>query len=144
VHVPFGGGSPAIASVVGGHIPVCAISLPNCVQQIQDGSLHALMVSSRERYRKLPDIPTAAEAGYSMFTGDQWVGFLVPAGTPAEIVTLLHRSIVDIVALPDIRERLGVLDFYGIQSTPEEFAERIRSELQIWRRVVEEARLRPG
>jgi tripartite-type tricarboxylate transporter receptor subunit TctC len=144
VHVPFGGGAPAIASVVAGHIPVCVLSLPNCVQQIQDGSLHALMVSSRERSRKLPDIPTAAEAGYPVLTGDQWVGVLAPAATPREIITLLHRSIVEIVTLPDVRQRLSALEFYEIPSTPEEFAERIKAELQSWRRVVQEAHLRPG
>jgi len=136
VHVPFSGGVPAIAAVVAGHIPVCAMSLPNCVPHLQDGSLYALVVSSRERSRKLPGIPTATEAGFPVLTGDQWVGFLLPAGTPAEIVALLHRSIVDIAALADVRERLGALDFYGLQSTPEAFAERIRDELQSWRRVV--------
>jgi tripartite-type tricarboxylate transporter receptor subunit TctC len=106
--------------------------------------LQALVVSSRERSRKLPAIPTAVEAGYPVLTGDQWVGILAPAGTPAEIITLLHRSIVDIAALADVKERLAALDFYEIQSTPEAFAERIRTELQSWRRVVQDAHLRPG
>jgi tripartite-type tricarboxylate transporter receptor subunit TctC len=144
VHVPFGGGVPAIAAVVAGHIPVCALSLPNCVPYLQDGTLHALMVSSMARSRKLSGIPTAAEAGYPVLTGDQWVGVLAPAGTPAEIVALLHRAIADVAALPDVRERFGALDFYAIESTPEEFAERIRNELQGWRRVVQEAHLKPG
>jgi tripartite-type tricarboxylate transporter receptor subunit TctC len=144
VHVPFGGGVPAIAAVVAGHIPVCVLSLPNCVPYLQDGSLHALMVSSRERSQKLPDVPTAAEAGYPVLTGDQWVGFLAPAGTPAEIIALLHRGIVEAAAQADVTERLGALEFYALRSTPGEFAERIRNELQSWRRVVEEAHLGPG
>jgi tripartite-type tricarboxylate transporter receptor subunit TctC len=144
VHVPFGGAGPAVASVVAGHTPIGVSSLPPCVPYIQEGNLRALVLSSKKRSHKLPDIPTAAEAGYPVFTGDQWVGVLVPAGTPEEIVNLLHRSIVGITKLPDVKERLDALDFYEIESSPREFAERIKSELESWRKVVETAHLRPG
>jgi tripartite-type tricarboxylate transporter receptor subunit TctC len=144
VHVPFGGAGPAVASIVAGHTPIGVSSLPPCVPYIQEGSLRALVLSSKKRSQKLPDIPTAAEAGYPVFTGDQWVGVLVPAGTPEEIVSLLHRNIVDITKLPDVKERLDALDFYEIQSTPKEFAERIKSELESWRKVVDAAHIRPG
>jgi tripartite-type tricarboxylate transporter receptor subunit TctC len=144
VHVPFGGAGPAVASIVAGHTPIGVSSLPPCVPYIQEGNLRALVLSSTKRSRRLPDIPTAAEAGYPVFTGDQWVGVLAPAGTPDEIVTLLHRSIVDITKLPDVKERLDALDFYEIQSTPREFAERIKVELESWRKVVETAHIRPG
>lgn len=144
VHVPFGGAGTAVASAVAGHTPICVVSLPPCVPHIQEGTLRALVLSSKTRSQKLPDIPTAAEAGYPIFTGDQWLGILVPVGTPEEIVDLLHRNIVDITELPDVKERLDSLDFYEIQSTREEFAERIKVELESWRKVVEEAHLRPG
>jgi tripartite-type tricarboxylate transporter receptor subunit TctC len=144
VHVPFGGAGPAVASIVAGHTPVGVSSLPPCVPHIEEGSLRALVLSSKQRSQRLPDIPTAAEAGYPIFTGDQWVGVLVPAGTPDEIVTLLHRSIVDITRLPDVKERLDALDFYDMQSTPKEFAERIKVEFESWRMVVETAHIRPG
>jgi tripartite-type tricarboxylate transporter receptor subunit TctC len=144
VHVPFGGAGPAVASIVAGHTPVGVSSLPPCVPHIEEGTLRALVLSSKKRSQRLPDIPTAAEAGYPIFTGDQWVGVLVPAGTPDEIVTLLHRSIVDITKLPDVKERLDALDFYEIQSTPNEFAERIKVEFESWRKVVETAHIRPG
>ena len=144
VHVPFGGAGTAVASTVAGHTPICVSSLPPCVPHIQEGTLRALVLSSKKRSQRLPDIPTAAEAGYPIFTGDQWLGILVPAGTPEEIVRLLHRSIVDITMLPDVKERLDTLDFYEIQSTPEEFAERIKRELESWRKVVDAAHIRPG
>jgi tripartite-type tricarboxylate transporter receptor subunit TctC len=143
-HVSFGGGRPAITSVIAGRIPICIISLPNCIPHIQGESLRALMVSSRTRSEKLPDVPTAEEAGYPVLTGDQWQGVLVPAGTPREVIDVLHRSIAGIMKLADVKERLLALDFYELQNTPEEFAERIKSELQSWRALVQEAGLRPG
>ena len=112
VHVPFGGAGPAVASIVAGHTPVGVSSLPPCVPHIQEGGLRALVLSSKKRSQKLPDIPTAEEAGYPVLTGDQWVEFLVPAETPDEIVSLLHRSIVDITKLSDVKEHLDTLDFY--------------------------------
>ena len=144
VHVPFGGAGPAVASIVAGHTPVGVLSLPPCVPHIQEGALRALVLSSKKRSQRLPDIPTAVEAGYPILTGDQWVGVLVPAGTSEEIVSLLHRSVVGITTLPDVKERLDALDFYEIESTPEEFAERIKVELESWRRVVQTAHINPG
>src|SRR5258708_34582572 len=94
VHVPFGGAGTAVASAMAGHTPICVSSLPPCVPHIQEGTLRALVLSSKTRSQRLPDIPTAAEAGYPVFTGDQWLGALVPAGAPQEISTLLHRSLV--------------------------------------------------
>jgi tripartite-type tricarboxylate transporter receptor subunit TctC len=144
VHVPFGGAGPAVASIVAGHTPIGVSSLPPCVPYIQEGNLRGLVLTSKMRSQKLPDIPTAAEAGYPVLTGDQWLGVLVPAGTPNEIVTLLHDRIVGIATLPDVKERLDALDFYEVESTPATFAERIRVELESWRSVVQAAHIRPG
>jgi tripartite-type tricarboxylate transporter receptor subunit TctC len=142
IHVPFGGAGPAVASIVAGHTPIGVSSLPPCVPFIKDGTLRALVLSSAKRSQKLPDIPTAAEVGYPVFAGDQWLGVLVPAGTPPEIVDLLHRRIVAITALPDVKERLDALDFYDIDSTPAAFANRIKVELAAWTEVIRSAHIR--
>jgi tripartite-type tricarboxylate transporter receptor subunit TctC len=144
VHVPFAGAGPAVAAVIAGHTPIGVSSLPPCVPYIMDGSLCALVVSSQKRAERLPDIPTAAEAGYPVFTGDQWLGILAPAGTPDEIIDLLHRDIVEITADPQVKERLAALDFYEIDSTPRQFAERIKLEYQRWREVIAAAHIGPG
>jgi tripartite-type tricarboxylate transporter receptor subunit TctC len=143
VHVPFTGAGPAVAGVVAGYTPIGISSLPPCVPQIQAGNLRALVLTSKMRSHKLPDIPTAAEAGYPILEGDQWLGVLVPAGTPSEIVALLHRKIVEIAELPDVKERLDALDFYPVESTPEEFSHRVKVELEAWGKVVRAANLRP-
>jgi tripartite-type tricarboxylate transporter receptor subunit TctC len=142
VHVPFTGAGPAVAAVVAGQVPIGISSLPPAVPQIQEGSLRGLVLTSKSRSRKLPDIPTAAEAGYPILEGDQWLGVFLPASTPEEIVTLLHRKIVEYVAQPDMKERLEALDFYPVDSTPKEFAERIKVELETWRRVIQAAHIK--
>jgi len=74
--------------------------------------------------------------------GDQWLGVFLPASTPDEIVALLHRKIVEYVAQPDMKERLESLDFYPVESTPKEFAERIKVELETWRKVIRDAHIK--
>jgi tripartite-type tricarboxylate transporter receptor subunit TctC len=128
VHVPFGGAGPANASVVAGHTPIGFASLASAAPYVKDGKLRALAVTSKTRSQSLPDVPTMAEVGYPNVEGDSWVGVLVPAGTPKEVVTTLHHEIVKIIALPDMKERLATLGYDPVGSTPEEFARRITAK----------------
>jgi tripartite-type tricarboxylate transporter receptor subunit TctC len=139
VHVPFSGAGPANASVVAGHTPIGFGSLASVAPYVKDGTLRALAVTSKARSQSLPDAPTMAEAGYPNIEGDSWVGVLVPAGTPKEVIATLHREVVKIIALPDMKERLVTLGFDPVGSTPEEFARRITAELETWARVVRAA-----
>jgi tripartite-type tricarboxylate transporter receptor subunit TctC len=142
VHVPFTGAGPAVAAVVAGQVPIGISSLPPAMPQINEGSLRALALTSKSRSRKLPDIPTASEAGYPILEGDQWLGVFLPASTPEEIIATLHRRIVEFVAQPDMKERLESLDFYPVESTPREFAERIKVEFETWRQVIQAAHIK--
>jgi tripartite-type tricarboxylate transporter receptor subunit TctC len=143
-HVPFSGAGPEVAALVAGHVTIGVSSLPPCVPHLQEGRLRGLVVTSTARSQRTPDIPTAAEAGYPILEGDQWIGVLAPAGTPGETVRLLHRVIADVTVLPEVKERLDAVDIYAIPGSPEDFAARIRSELETWRRVVQEGHLAPG
>jgi tripartite-type tricarboxylate transporter receptor subunit TctC len=142
VHVPFNGAGPAVASVVAGHTPIGFSTLASAATQIQAGQIHALAVTSRVRSQWLSDVPTTAEAGYPDIEGDGWVGVLVPAGTPKEIIALLHDEIVGIIAMPDVKERLPTLGFDPVASTPDEFANRIGLELDTWARVIRAANIK--
>jgi tripartite-type tricarboxylate transporter receptor subunit TctC len=142
VHVPFNGGGPAIAAVVAGHTPIGFNALTPAVPQIKEGKLRALAVTSKTRSQILPDVPTMTEAGYPDIAGDSWVGVLVPAGTPKEIVALLHREIAKIIALPDMKERLATLGFEPVVSTPAEFASQIRLEIETWAKVIRAAKIK--
>ncbi len=144
VHVPFGGGAPAMASVVAGHTPI-GIGAPTAAATlINDGKLRALAVTSKVRSRSLPDVPTLAESGYPDIEGDSFVGFVVPAGTPRDIVMLLNREIVRSLATPAMKERQATLGNDVVASTPEEFEQRIKTELALWARVITAANIKAG
>jgi tripartite-type tricarboxylate transporter receptor subunit TctC len=142
VHVPFNGGGPAIAAVVGGHIPIGFSSPAASIPQIKESNVRALAITSKTRSQILPDVPTMTEAGYPEIEGDSWVGVLVPARTPKDIISFLHREIVRIIALPDMKARLGELGYDPVASTPEEFATRIKVEIETWAKVIRAAHIK--
>jgi tripartite-type tricarboxylate transporter receptor subunit TctC len=141
VHVPFTGAAPAITSTIGGHTPIAFTALPPAIAAIKDGKLRALALTSEKRVPSLPDVPTMAEAGVQGHEADTLTSILVPAGTPKEIVDLLHREIAAIVAMPDVKERLTSLGFLPIASRPDEFAKRIDVELAKWAKVIRDAKI---
>ena len=142
VHVPFQSAGLAVGSAVGSHTPICIVSPAPVVPMVQEGKLRALAVTRKVRSQALPQIPTMAESGYPDIEGENWFAFIVPAGTPKEIVTLLHGEIVKIVALADVKERLAALGFEPVANTPDEFAAQIKRELVKWARVVREANIK--
>jgi tripartite-type tricarboxylate transporter receptor subunit TctC len=141
VHVPFNGSAPAIQSILGGHTPLGFVVLAPAVPHIKEGKLRGLAVLSAQRSPAVPDVPTIAEAGFPGQEADTLIGVLVPAGTPKEIVDLLHRQIVRIVALPDVQERLDAIGFVPVANTPEEFAAIIKAESERWARVIRAAKI---
>jgi tripartite-type tricarboxylate transporter receptor subunit TctC len=142
VHVPFGGSGPAIASVVAGHTPITFAGLVTAAPHVQDGKLRALAVMNKARSQAFPNVPTIAQAGYPGLDGDGWVGVLVPAGTPKEVVLLLQREIAKIIALPDVKARLATLGLDPVGSTPEEFAAQMKLEMEKWGKVIRAANLK--
>jgi tripartite-type tricarboxylate transporter receptor subunit TctC len=143
VHVPYNGAGPSVASVVAGHSPIGFSTLASAGPHIKGGTLRALAVTSKTRSQIQLDVPTMTEAGYPDIEGDSWVGVLVPAGTPKDIVTLLHREIVKIIALPDMKERLTTIGFDTVASTPEEFGARIKVEIETWGKVIRAGNIKP-
>jgi tripartite-type tricarboxylate transporter receptor subunit TctC len=142
VHVPFTGAAPAVQATIGGHTPIAFTALPSSLSAIQAGQVRALGVAATERAAGIPDVPTFAEQGVKDQEAYTLTGIVAPAGTPKEIVDLLSREIARSVARPDVSERLAVLGFKGIANTPEEFAARIKLEIEKWGKVVRDANLR--
>ena len=142
VHVPFTGAAPAIQATIGGHTPIAFTALPPALSAVQAGQLRALGVAASERASGMPDVPTFAEQGIRDQEADTITGLIAPAGTPKEIVDLLYREIAKAVAQPDVKERLTALGFKPVANTPDEFAARIRLEIEKWGKVVRDAKLR--
>jgi tripartite-type tricarboxylate transporter receptor subunit TctC len=137
--IPFGGGGPMIQSVVAGHTPIAFSSLPPATAQIQAGRLRALAITADKRHESLPDVPTMAEAGYPGQTAETPIGIFVPAGTPKEIVDLLHRKVVALVATPDVKAKLANIGFAPIGDTPAEFTAFLKAEDEKWGKVIRDA-----
>jgi tripartite-type tricarboxylate transporter receptor subunit TctC len=143
VHVPFNGGGPAISAVLGAHVPLSISAMPTAVSYVRSGTLRALAVTSTKRAEALPDVPTVGEAAGHAVEADIVTGFMVRAGTPPEIVALLHREVVRIMAQADVRERLASLGYEAVANTPDEFARWIRAEIPKWAQVVRDADMAP-
>jgi tripartite-type tricarboxylate transporter receptor subunit TctC len=142
VHVPFNSAGLAVGSTVGGHTQICFASPSPAAQQVIEGKLRALAVTSKERSSALPDVLTTAEAGYPAVAGDNWQGIVVPAGTPKPIIDFLHREVAAIVRLADIKERFAALGFEPVASTPDEFARHARAEFEKWAKVIKDANIK--
>jgi len=136
VHVPYTGSGPATAAIVAGHAPIGFVGLAAAGQMAREGKLRLLAVMSRNPASALPDVPTIVAAGYPGLDGDGWVGALVPAGTPKEIVAQLNGEIVKIVKAPDLKERLATLGLDPVGSTPEAFTQQLRAEDEKWAKVI--------
>lgn len=142
VHVPYPGAAPAITSTIGGHTPIAFTALPPALANVQNGKLRALAILAAKRSDELPDVPTMAEAGYLGQEADTLTGVVAPAGTPKEIIDVLHREIAKAVAQPDVAAHLRKLGFVPVADRPEEFGARIKSEMAKWSKVVHDAHLR--
>ena len=143
VHVPFNSAGLAIGSTIAGHTLIAFTTPPPVVPQVKDGKLRALAVASKRRVSALADVPTMAEAGYPGIEGEAWFAVIVPAGTSKDIINLLHREIVRLIMLPDIKEKLAALGFDPVGTTPEECASLFKSEIEKWGKVIRSAGINP-
>jgi tripartite-type tricarboxylate transporter receptor subunit TctC len=141
IHAPFRGAGPAVQAVLGGHIPIGCVTLPPVSELIKDGKLRGLAVTSPTRFPSAPDLPTMAEAGLPGQEATTWQALLVPAGTPKPVVDVLYGTIRTIVNGPGMRDQFVKLGFSPIVDTPDAFAERIRTEVERWRKVITEAKI---
>jgi tripartite-type tricarboxylate transporter receptor subunit TctC len=136
VHVPYKGNVPAFADLISGAVSVSFPTITSGLPQVRSGKLRALAVTSRQRSTVLPDVPTIAEAALPGYEASTWYGMLAPAGTPTAIVTTLHRQMVEVLKLPDIREKLLAQGLEAGGATPAEFTSTIAAELVKWKTVV--------
>jgi tripartite-type tricarboxylate transporter receptor subunit TctC len=141
VHVPFAGAGPAVTAVLANQVTVGFTAVPPTVQHVKAGSIRGIAMLAPRRSPSLPDVPTAQEAGVTGIDSDTKQGLLVPAGTPQPIVERLHREVVKLVQLPDVRERMSALSFDIIADSQESFARTVREETAMWGKAIRAAHI---
>ena len=136
VHAPFTGAGPALNSVMGGHTALASVALPAAMELVKGGQVKALAVTSRDRMKSLPDVPTARELGLSDDEDATWVAFMVPAQTPPAVVAKLNDDINTALADSGVREQFERIGFSAIGGSPAESQGYVKSEIGKWGEII--------
>lgn len=142
VHVPYKGGGPAHAGLLGGESTMMFDTAASILPHVRAGKLRALAIARAQRLPEYPDLPTFAEAGVAGYEVNAWYSMHAPAGVPAQIIARVNRELVRILKLPDIQERLKVLGSEGIGNSPEEFGKFVRAESTKYAKAIRDAGVR--
>lgn len=141
-HVPYRGTGPQLVDLLAGRMQATSAGTPALGQHIRSGKLRAIAVGTTERIPALPDVPTVAEMGYPGFETAQWYGMLVPARTPAAVISRLHEESRKALASTSVKERFSADNAIAGGGPPAEFSAFIRSEQKIWGDIVRRASIR--
>ena len=141
VHVPYKNQPQVIVDLIGGHIDMAIEFAAVAIPHIKAGKVRALAIVGPRRKPAIPDVPTAAELGLPAFDLASWNGFLVPSGTPPEIVARLNKEIVAALRQPDFVEWIDNNGSDVVASTPDEFASYMKAELVRWSKIVRDAKI---
>ena len=141
VQVPYKGASPAITDLLGGHIPMAALSIASGMPHIQGGKVQGLAVTSAQRSPTLPDVPTVAESGFPGFEANGWLAIFVPNGTPPAVIAKLNAEIGKVMQSAEMKKQLLAQGVESRTSTPEQLGALVKSELEKWKGVVQRAKM---
>ncbi len=141
VHIPYKGAGAAISNVIGGDVQIAFAIAGSATAHIASGKLRGLAVTSTKPSALLPGLPTVAAVVPGYRTGSETV-FLAPPGMPAAIVSRLHRDVVRALGQADTREKVLAVSAEVVASSPEDLGAMLRSEMETWARVINEAGLR--
>jgi tripartite-type tricarboxylate transporter receptor subunit TctC len=135
-HVPYKGGGPATAAVVGGEIEMNAGTVAQVVPMIKAGKLRALAVMQTERSSALPDVPSSAEAGFPALDHKTWFGLWGPANMPPELVTRINAALREILARDDVRQAMGNVGVDPKATSPQEFDAYVKAQHTRWDKIL--------
>lgn len=135
--IPYKGTGPQLSAVLGGEASM-TIDPFTAVQHVKAGKLRALAVMTANRFPNLPDVPSIAEAGFPGVELNSWLALFAPGGTPKPIIAQVHRAVAEVMAMPDVRERLLTMNYTSSGSTPDHLASVMVGETADWAKVVKD------
>jgi tripartite-type tricarboxylate transporter receptor subunit TctC len=139
VHVPYKGGGAAVTDLIAGQVTMYFGTTPSTVPHVRSGRLRALAVTTLQRSRATPDIPTLHEAALPGFDNAAWHGLFAPAHTPAAVVNKLQSEVVRVLRMPEIIERMAAQGVDVIGGTPAELAAFVKQDIVKYDKLVKSA-----
>ncbi|MBN9425355.1 MAG: tripartite tricarboxylate transporter substrate binding protein [Burkholderiales bacterium] len=142
VHVPYKGGGAVNTDLIAGRVALTFATLASVAPYVQSGQLRALAMTTSSRWPGLPNVPTMKESGFKEFDLSTWIGLLAPASTPNSVVDKLHREIVKIIQIPEVRARFETQGMVPVGDSPSEFAAYLETELSRYQALVKSAQIK--
>ncbi len=136
VHIPYKGGTPGLMDVIAGNVHLMLNGIPSSIPHMKSGRVRAHAVTTASRSPAVPELPTIGEAGFPGAESTSWTGVLAPAGTPPPVIKKLHAEFVKVVQHPEVKARLSADGAVPVGSSPVQFSQYIRTELEKWGKVV--------
>jgi tripartite-type tricarboxylate transporter receptor subunit TctC len=140
--VPYGGGAPAMTSVLGGHNSLLIGNMLDCAPYVESGRMRPIAVTSAQRSPTLPQVPTVAESGYPGFEATNWFGAVARSGTPRPVIDRLSAEIGRALKLPEAADTLGKIGMVPAPTSPGEFDSMLRKEMDTNGRIIKRLNLR--
>jgi tripartite-type tricarboxylate transporter receptor subunit TctC len=142
VHIPYSGGGPALRDTVGGQVMVIFDNLPSALPHIKDRRLIAMAVAAPERLADLPNTPTFKELGLEPVNRPAFYGIYGPKGMPKDLVQKLHAALLKVLQDPAVVKRIEATGSKVIANTPEQFAQQLKAEFEVYKKVVDAQKLK--
>jgi len=133
--VSYRGSAPIITDLIGGHLPICVTTLSDTITQHRAGGIRIVVVSGPTRSPFLPDVPNLKESGVDL-VADGWYGMWLPAGSPPEFAKKLSAAVAEILARPDVKEKLNAVTLIPVGSTPEDLTKALATDTAFWQPIV--------
>ena len=141
VHIPYRGAAPALTDLAGGQISAMMVDLAAGAGFIKGGKVRPLAVANPTRLAQLPDVPTFAELGFKGVEAAAQVGIVAPAGTPADVVAALQKQVAAVIAQPAVRQKLVDFGIEPVASTPQQYSDLNRAEVQRWHKLIRDQKI---
>jgi tripartite-type tricarboxylate transporter receptor subunit TctC len=141
-HIPYRGAGPALNDTVAGQVPIIFDNMPSAMPFIKENRLVPIVVAAPQRLKELPNVPTFQEVGLEPVNRMAYYGIYGPKGLPAEVVAKIHEGVVKVLQDPAVRKRIEDTGSIVVANTPQQFAEQIKAEYAVYKKVVETARLK--